>query len=219
MAYDNASETIDMEQMVSREPLDAQSIEYNPILSYIPPQLWPHVFKTFIRGYGSIFKAIAQLLSRFILPTESTIRAELQNGQMEYFDVQAAQFYFSKGGRIEYALDAIVDSTKNNLDLAGSMLDLYEDDKRLRETPSCANDREFDIIRQNIGLNPTQTWGPYSTSRRHVGWPIGSDDSDAEEEDASDEDVAEDSEDCDDDADEEKNGGKGDASDEEMDDE
>ncbi|KAJ6570250.1 hypothetical protein DFH09DRAFT_1154477 [Mycena vulgaris] len=182
MGYDTASETIDMEQMVPREPLDAQSIEFNPILSYIPKHLWPQVFKTFILGYGSIMKAITQLLSRFILPTDSMIRAELQNGQMDYYEVQAAEFYFKKGGRVEYALDAIMDHAKNSFDLAGSDFDMYEDDETFLKTASCRNDREFDVVRKNMGLDPMQAWGPYSMSPPYIPWTMDSDDSGEEEE-------------------------------------
>ncbi|KAJ7116328.1 hypothetical protein C8R44DRAFT_627744 [Mycena epipterygia] len=161
MAYDEAWDIVDREDIVPREPLDAQLIEFS-ILSYIPTQLWPQVFKTFILGYGSIMQAIAQLLSRSILPTDTTVRAELQNGQIDYHDVQAAQFYFKKGGRVEYALDAIVDHAHNSFRLAGSLLDAYQDNEQFTKTPSCANDREFETVRKNIGLDLTQAWGPYS---------------------------------------------------------
>ncbi|KAJ6577319.1 hypothetical protein B0H19DRAFT_1119156 [Mycena capillaripes] len=175
MGYDTAHETIDMEEMVSREPLDAQSIEYNPILSYIPTRLWPQVFKTFILGYGTIMKIIAQLLSRFILLTESTILAELVNGAMEYYDVQAAKFYFNKGGRVEYALAAIIDGAEAKFDMQGTALDMYRDDDRFLSTPACANDREYDIVRKNMGLDPQQPWGPYSRLPRHTDSTIDSD--------------------------------------------
>jgi hypothetical protein len=176
MAYDTADYIIDIEQMVSGVPLDAQSIELNPILTYIPIPLWPQVFKTFILGYGCIMKVIAQLLSCFILPMEPVIRAELQNGQIDYFEVQAANFYFRKGGRVEYALAAIVDGAEASfVDLQGAA--------RLLSTPSCVNDREFGIVRKNLGLNPQQTWGPYSIMPQPTTWTTDSDDSEEGEDD------------------------------------
>ncbi|KAJ7914865.1 hypothetical protein B0H13DRAFT_2001419 [Mycena leptocephala] len=134
------------------------------------------VFKTFILGYGCIMKVIAQLLSCFILPTEPVIRAELQNGQIDYFEVQAANFYFRKGGRVEYALAAIVDGAEASfVDLQGAA--------RLLSTPSCVNDREFGIVRKNLGLDPQQTWGPYSIMPQPTTWTTDSDDSEEGEDD------------------------------------
>ncbi|KAJ6460373.1 hypothetical protein C8R47DRAFT_933520, partial [Mycena vitilis] len=134
--------TIQCEQMVPKVPLDAESIEFNPILPYIPLQLWPQMYQTFILGYGIVMKTIAELLSRFILPTESTVLAELGNGRIEYFDVQAAKFYFGKGGRVEYALDAIIDLAEED--------ELPPNDAVFLRMPCCANDRELGIVRKHM---------------------------------------------------------------------
>lgn len=195
MAYDTAWETVDLEEMVPREPLRAQSIEFNPILCYIPKQLWPQMYKTFILGYGGVMKAIAQLLARAdpVLPTEAAVRGELQNGQIEWEYVRAAQFYFQKGGRVEYALDAVLDSAKNNFDLEGTDLDIYADDEKYLKTPPCDNDREFDIVRKKMGLDPVHGWGPYSMAPARTHWGMDSDDSGQEQEEEDEEDEEEES--------------------------
>ncbi|KAJ7721720.1 hypothetical protein DFH07DRAFT_760315 [Mycena maculata] len=182
MAYDTAWETVDMEQMVPRKPLSAQSIEFNPILGHIPKRLWTEMYKTFILGYGGVMKAIAQLLGRDVLPTEATVRTELQDGQIDYEYVRAAQFYFQKGGRVEYALDAVTDNAKCSfLDLEGTDMDIYADNEEYLKTPTCDNDREFDIVRKKIGLDPMRVWGPYSMSPQQTHWNM--DDSDNSDED------------------------------------
>ncbi|KAJ7677371.1 hypothetical protein B0H17DRAFT_1079548 [Mycena rosella] len=114
---------------------------------FIPKHLWPDVFKTFILGYGAIMKAIGQLLSRFILRQTPP-----------YVQIQAAQFYFKKGGRVEYALDAIIELPK-----------------------------EFDVVRKKMGLDLKQTCGPYSMIAPQTRWTIDSDDSLEEDRDESEE--------------------------------
>ncbi|KAJ6460367.1 hypothetical protein C8R47DRAFT_1161035 [Mycena vitilis] len=155
MAYDTAHEIVETEEMISREPLNAQSI--------------------------------AQLLFRLILPTGSTVLAELSNGEIEHFEVQAAKFYFTKGGRVEYALDAIIDDAEAAFGVRGTMLDMYQDNDEFLGMPSCANDREFDIVRKNmIGVRDLR--GPYSNSPRHADWTVDGDDSADEEDGVEDED-------------------------------
>ncbi|KAJ7284692.1 hypothetical protein C8J57DRAFT_1053132 [Mycena rebaudengoi] len=209
MAYDMARETIDMEQMERGVPLDALSIEYNPILCYIPLQLWPAVYKTFIVGYGVVMKAIAQVLSRSIIPTEAAVCHELQNGQLEYFDTQAAQFYFNKGGLVIYALDAIIDKASDEMD---SGFDVYDDDEAMLNLTPCQNDREFGIVRKNMGLDLLKRWGPYSTKPTELmtldrdkdeSDEGGEEDEDEDEDEEDEEDEDEDEDEEDDDEDEE----------------
>ncbi|KAJ7510312.1 hypothetical protein B0H11DRAFT_1183595 [Mycena galericulata] len=166
MGYDTAWDTPDMMQMVPRVPLSAELIECVPILCYIPKELWREVYKTFILGYAGVLRAIALLLRRAVpvLPTEATVRAELQSGQIDFEYVRAAAFYFQKGGRVEYALDAVLDSAKNAFHLEGTIMDMYSNDEHYLKLPSCDNDREFEIVRKLMGLDPQRVWGPYSLS-------------------------------------------------------
>ncbi|KAF7375117.1 Ankyrin repeat family protein [Mycena sanguinolenta] len=184
MAFDTAQETIEIEQMIPKEPLQPLSIEMNPILCYIPRRLWHETYKTFILGYGHVMTSIAQLLSRSILPTKSTVIAQLQNGQLQYFDVQAAKFYFDKGGLVEHALAAIIGNAEASfVDLSGTDFDIYRDDDRFLKTPACANDREFGIVRLNMGLDPTKSWGPYGSLHEQTQMAIDSDEDEDEDDD------------------------------------
>lgn len=190
MASDTAQETIEIEQMITppKEPFKPRSIEINPILSYIPIRLWPQIYKTFVLGYGCVMKIIAQLLSKAILPTQSTVLARLQNGQMPYFDVQAVRFYFNKGGLVEHALAAIIGSAEASfVDLSGTNFDVYQNDDFFLKTSPCANDREFGIVRKNMGLDPKQDWGPYSALPARTQMVIDSDEDEEEEEEDEDE--------------------------------
>ncbi|KAJ7039526.1 hypothetical protein C8F04DRAFT_949523 [Mycena alexandri] len=166
----------DIDDVVPREAMETMFIEFNSFLSYIPLRLWRDMFKTFITGYSILFRTIAQLLSRYILPTESTVLAEAVDN-FDYFENNSLKFYFNKGGRVEYALAAMADYAEND------PFDLYTDDERYKKTSPCVNDREFDIVKKMIGLDPKETWGPYSASpqRQEPLWTFDSDDSEAEE--------------------------------------
>ncbi|KAJ7454838.1 hypothetical protein FB451DRAFT_1565231 [Mycena latifolia] len=97
--------------------------------------------------------------------------------------ILAAHFYFKKGGRVEYALDAIIDHAEGSFDVEGTMLDMYQDDERFLKTFPCFNDREFDVVRKKMGFDPKQNWGPYTLSPPQTRWTNDSDDSADEDED------------------------------------
>ncbi|KAJ7844402.1 hypothetical protein B0H14DRAFT_2301942, partial [Mycena olivaceomarginata] len=80
---------------------------------------------------------------------------------MDYFGVQAAKFYFNKGGLVEHAIAAIIGNAENDFGLSGTDFDIYRESDLFLQSPSCANDREFGIVRKNMGLDPKQSWGPY----------------------------------------------------------
>ncbi|KAJ7178749.1 hypothetical protein C8R43DRAFT_871920 [Mycena crocata] len=169
-------------QMVSGVPLTPEDVDiYATALTYIPLHLRRELFKTFIVGYAAVMKAIALILDRGALPTDAAVHAELQNGGIDFFAAQAAQFYFKKGGQVAYALAAVVNSAQDELEagafsltaedlglvgtaLVDQLTELFTEDERIREAPECANDREWDIVKKNVGLDPLQDggWGPYS---------------------------------------------------------
>ncbi|KAK7032909.1 ankyrin repeat family protein [Favolaschia claudopus] len=166
MAYDQLQMSLDFGDIspVPHQPLDPKFICLELSLGYIPKHLWPQLFKTFIVGYAHVIKAVAQLLSRPVLPTQTSVLEALQDGIADFFDVQAAKFFFNKGGRVEYAIAAIIHAAEASfIDLSGTDLDIHKDDPNYQETPTCANDREFALVRNNFGLDPTQSWGPYDS--------------------------------------------------------
>ncbi|KAJ7183104.1 hypothetical protein C8R46DRAFT_1209278 [Mycena filopes] len=152
---DTVLDSIDF--IIPREPMETIFIDFHPFLSYIPLQLWREMFKTFISGYSVLFRVARLLLSRYVLPSESVVLAEAED-RFDYFETNALKFYFNKGGRVEYALAAMVDYSQED------PFETYADDERFTKITPCVNDREFDIVKKNIGLDPKKSWGPYSAS-------------------------------------------------------
>ena len=100
-------------------------------------------------------------------------------------DSKAIRFFLDAGGKVEHALEALIDQTQEKSPI-GSLYkrkafvrdeeDDFQDD--VRELPECAHDLEFDLVREKVGLKEKE--GPY--------WYFLSDDEDADD----DENVAED---------------------------
>ena len=132
--------------------------------SYLPRRLHLSIFKTFYRGYQAIFECIHHHLSNTDLP--------LILESITPFD-SAVDFYLGKGGKIEYALDALTDEAKDQSPFGdGTFDELWEDEeevgKNFTELPRCDNDLEFDLVRRMLGLDPRVQWGPYDAPSRQA---------------------------------------------------
>ncbi|GLB40821.1 hypothetical protein LshimejAT787_0900360 [Lyophyllum shimeji] len=123
---------------------------------YLPPHLHQSVFKTFYVGYQSVFFAIYLLLETTDLPLSKAAIAQRVAGE------EGARFFFGKGGKIEYAFDAITDVAREQSPLGDSAFEeSFGEDKEYASLPKCENDLEFDLVRRMIGLDPKMKWGPY----------------------------------------------------------
>jgi hypothetical protein len=98
--------------------------------------------KRFSDGWGAIFCCIADLLRRGMTPTCNHIQDTLVRQANQNY-----QFFIEKGGRIEYALDAILGITENvyNEGDDGYEYVTFEDD--IEALPSTPLDWQFDIAR------------------------------------------------------------------------
>lgn len=155
---------INQPTFVARQPLAQDSfIMFD--LDFIPPHLRGEVYKTFYKGYGVLFSAVAHVLKRCspadpTVPDARTIAAELNSNNT--FDVQGAQFYFRKGGRVEYALDHIMHTAMEQSKLGDETFEeLHDSDDGWMDLPECVNDLDFELVRRKLGLSDKQQWGPY----------------------------------------------------------
>lgn len=121
-----------------------------PQFDSIPEHVRANMTKTFYFGFINLFKALNIILRDVNkAPTISDVQA------LAYRDTSAA-FYFGKGGKVEYAIDALVNSTEEASSLIdGTFEELYEDenetDDSFRRLPKCANDLEFGLVKRKMG--------------------------------------------------------------------
>lgn len=141
-----------MDKFTRGEVLDFDS--FDNTLDYIPTHLHPQVFKSFYRGYQAVFTAIYNVLNN---PTITLPSLERISSAVSLSD---ASFYFGKGGQVVYALDCVIDVAREQSAVGdGEFESLYE--AEYLAMPACANDLEFGVVRNMMGLEPEKVWGPY----------------------------------------------------------
>jgi hypothetical protein len=148
-------------------------------IEFIPPDiLYSHnpdgLYKSFADGWRMAWGAIMKLLQRGIVPTKSRVEDaidQLCHNRYDDFDYRKWQHFLSKGGKVEYALDAILVQTKNVCVHGddGWEYGMFEDDfNALDATPF---DLAFDLARvkcleltdENMREQPM---GPYRANFR-----------------------------------------------------
>ncbi|KAG6877051.1 hypothetical protein C0993_010738 [Termitomyces sp. T159_Od127] len=134
--------------------------------------------KTFYVGWQSIFVVIADFLNKTNQPL--SVDAILARSAPE----RGVNFFFSKGGRVEYAFDALTDGALQQSPLGdGEFEEVWKDDAVWTEMPVCENDLEFGLVRQMLGLGRNVRWGPYrslTSTRSHSEEDYDSDSEDAD---------------------------------------
>ncbi|KAF9245245.1 hypothetical protein BU15DRAFT_41028 [Melanogaster broomeanus] len=183
--YDSASISLMTEHPAfrPREVLTPLEASTEMSLDYIPRHLFPNLYKTFFKGYVTVFQAVSAVLGRSG-PQRGNANNYLSTcipTPMAVLTTQAVNFYLQKGGRVEYALDAITHRSKDMSPLGDGEFDSIwdevsadpEDDEGgvgqlWRSLPRCDNDLEFDLVRRKLGLNPDATWGPYYLEEEQI---------------------------------------------------
>ena len=123
---------------------------------YLPRYLHPFLFKTFYKGYQVIFDGIHDYLFKTNLPLVVETLPELLSHNTD------VQFFLSKGGKYEYALDAVTHVVKEQSPLGdGTFEETWEYEDEYTGLVRCENDLEFDLVRRMVGLDPRVRWGPY----------------------------------------------------------
>ncbi|KAJ7108467.1 ankyrin repeat family protein [Mycena crocata] len=163
------------------QPADPSDMMDSPSM-YIPPTLYPNFYLSFYKGYCNVFDAIFRLLNT----TNDALTAE---GVLPFLTMDSnTQFYFQKGGRVEYAFDSITHCAQEQSPLGdNSFSETFGDDEDWALLPTCANDLDFQLVRSMIGLDiPGQRRGPYRAFSDDGMDLYGDSDSDRDEEDDSD---------------------------------
>ena len=166
------------------QPLSASDLTLFA-LDYIPLSLRQKIYKTFYIGYHTIVEAISHVLKSDRIPTPQAVldaAFELNAG--------AVQFYLRKGGKVEYVLDAIVSTAREQSNLGdGTFEDTFDcddDDEGdlgggggggglgYRDLSACRNDLEFGVVRWSVGIGGQ--WGPYYEEDGEYGMDLDDED-------------------------------------------
>ena len=114
------------------------------------------VYKSFVGGWCQVLQAISEVISpqgapnAAALPTvEAVARNLLDSGSSVFgYDDRYTRFFFSKGGRVEFALDALIQETIDS----DIFFDTYEDDiENVYESlPEHPLDDQWAFVRYNF---------------------------------------------------------------------
>ncbi|KAG6908198.1 hypothetical protein DXG01_005787 [Tephrocybe rancida] len=114
--------------------------------SFCPSPLDSRYHEQF-KGYHSVFVTISLFLRETVAPLSKGIIVSLTAGK------DGVDIFFEKGGKVEHALEVIID---NALQQSSLIDDKFED--MARDTPdatkllTCDNDLEFELVRRMVGL-------------------------------------------------------------------
>lgn len=142
------------------KPLGDPNSLFDNSSDYLPRQFRSSMYKTFYKGYQALFNAIYVMTHKPIIPLTVANLASFVVGSSD------VSFYLNKGGRYEYALDAVTSVAREQSCLGdGTFEELYEDEAEVGTKytglPRCANDLEFELVRRLVGLDPNLQWGPH----------------------------------------------------------
>jgi len=182
--------SVDISVFKPHQPLSSSDFPH-PALDYIPPAIRREIYKTFFVGFYTIFLAIYHILEapgQGRIPTLQAVLAEALA-----LDARAVRFYLNKGGKVEYVLDATIDSAREQSSLGdGTFEETFDHDESEGEDGDeeglgyaklvkCSNDLEFGIVRRNVGLGARVVWGPYDDTKDEEGMDVDEeDDSDSD---------------------------------------
>jgi len=122
------------------------------------------LYKSFEDGWGIVWEAIASLLHTQRAPTLTRVEQEIYNIGA---DLRKWSHFAEKGGKIEYALDALLDVARN-LHLDG----WFENDSDDDALPDSPLDGAFDVARVKCLESNNHNWltqpaGPYRHTFNH----------------------------------------------------
>ena len=108
----------DLPTFENRVPRPSEDLDIEvPYWKYIPTEVrGEEVYKSFVGGWSQVMQAISEIISprggrhQPALPTVEAVTRELFQGRYRYDD-RYSNFFFSRGGKIEFALDGLIDET------------------------------------------------------------------------------------------------------------
>jgi hypothetical protein len=141
-----------------KKPLNDTQVEGDPYAKYLSGATQKNLFVTTYHGYQGVISIAERILvgdRMYRVPftdlSESIKRIVLEDPRTGYYAPFSDQKFFKHGGRVDCALDCLVDLAEKRGDD-----ELTPWPEISASLPSCANDDNFDLVRRKFGL-----WGEY----------------------------------------------------------
>ncbi|TCD67051.1 hypothetical protein EIP91_000613 [Steccherinum ochraceum] len=143
-----------MEVSLDEHPTDSSPARYGVMgMAYIPLHLLPNAKGQFFDGFREV---VHEIMLGCRKDSNKDVVPSIHNVRNWSTPNPLTQEYFGHGGLVDYALDFVLDSTKEQSPLGTSEWDTYMEDGIGRQEwaalPICQNDLNFELVRERIGL-------------------------------------------------------------------
>ncbi|OBZ75124.1 hypothetical protein A0H81_05003 [Grifola frondosa] len=170
------------------DPVPIGFIICDTALRYLPADMYSVMTRAFCYGFLSVLRLIMDItcdpdVAKGVPTTDAiwTYIDELQEHGVDpeeppYFEPGMFKEFRDGGGRIEYALNCIVDRSFEDSPVGSE----FDDDKKEMEEeleddypglPRCANDLDFDMARRKLGLSKERK-GPYFDFAKRIWYTL-----------------------------------------------
>lgn len=133
------------------------------LFDFVPPEQRIEVVRPFVVGFANTMSAAAYMARQRQLPKPRLV-AQMMN-IVPGLDKNASKTFLEKGGAAEYALDAVLARVEEEHEGKGdgSFVQDEANAKALAALPTCRNDNQFQLLRQQLFCN-SDFWpcGPYT---------------------------------------------------------
>lgn len=155
-------------------------------LRFIPPNAASNPPPRARTGFWQVVAAVSRLLQLsedgtdalerdYAIPTSESVCAVLEPGHVwaRAFDEGAVRAFWEMGGKVEWALDCVTALAMRDVRVFEALVKggkggggaamgyAVPPEERWKSLPLCANDLDWVVVRQNLGLSPREQWGPY----------------------------------------------------------
>ena len=139
------------------------------LIEYIPASVLKSnnprgLYASFNNGWGYCFLAVHSLLRRGEAPTVNRVEDYLSRLSDYRVDRRKFQHFKDKGGKVEFALDAVIDITRKVAVNGNDAWEYHTYEADIENLPATPLDRAFDIVRYmsiNQGGGDGKDRGPY----------------------------------------------------------
>ena len=119
-------------------------------IDYIPASVLKQyssggIYKSFYDGWSNIWSVMRMILNDGRAPTVQRIEEYLHSGRVFSFDHRKHQHFLSKGGRIEFAIDALIGVTRNVAVSGDDGWEYHMFQDEIESLPATPLDKAFDV--------------------------------------------------------------------------